>query len=420
MNPNSYMGSKASPRRQLHFEEANKNIETYNIVNEGSQDELVDSLGLNSHKDLNKIHSSIPKGMIPEIDMEFETEDMAYQFCLAYAKEVGFGIRNMTRFGCLAKMKVNSRKTGKFRVIQFVPEHNHYLASPNKIHLHGSNRNVTSTSATDIEMANSVGIPPKEAHALIAKQVGGRENVGFIPEDYRNYLRSKKIRDEDDLITNIFWLDAKMRADYANFGDVVCFDTTYRKNNEGHPIALFVGVNHHKQTVIFGVALLYDKISLTFEWLFDTFTGAMSGQKPKTILTDQDVAMAKAFASKWPETQHRLCIWHIYQNAANHLNKEWLKRKFGIKKKWALVYGRQMFCADMATTQRSESMNRVLKKSSDTNTNPLNQNVVSIDERSGNNINGIKAFEKKESTKKSSRQTIMTAWRPSSSSQAEV
>ncbi|KAL3523105.1 hypothetical protein ACH5RR_015939 [Cinchona calisaya] len=378
--------------------------------------------------------------MIPEIDMEFETEDMAYQFCLAYAKEVGFGIRNMTRFGCLAKMKVNSRKTGKFRVIQFVPEHNHYLASPNKIHLHGSNRNVTSTSATDIEMANSVGIPPKEAHALIAKQVGGRENVGFIPEDYRNYLRSKKIRDEDDLITNIFWLDAKMRADYANFGDVVCFDTTYRKNNEGHPIALFVGVNHHKQTVIFGVALLYDKISLTFEWLFDTFTGAMSGQKPKTILTDQDVAMAKAQSFEYVFGEFKSfandfskCIYDFEEEEEDFVeewnkmldkydlqDKEWLKRKFGIKKKWALVYGRQMFCADMATTQRSESMNRVLKKSSDTNTNPLNQNVVSIDERSGNNINGIKAFEKKESTKKSSRQTIMTAWRPSSSSQAEV
>ncbi|KAF1884341.1 hypothetical protein Lal_00033542 [Lupinus albus] len=43
--------------------------------------------------------------------------------------------------------------------------------------------------------------------------------------------------DEDDLITNIFWRDAKMMVDYSYFGDVVCFDTTYRKNKEAPSLA---------------------------------------------------------------------------------------------------------------------------------------------------------------------------------------
>ncbi|XP_062103042.1 protein FAR1-RELATED SEQUENCE 9-like [Humulus lupulus] len=34
---------------------------------------------------------------------------------------------------------------------------------------------------------------------------------------------------------------------------------------------------------------------------------------------------------------------------------------FNLKEKWALVYGRETFCADMTTTQRSESMNNVIK-----------------------------------------------------------
>ncbi|KAM1134605.1 hypothetical protein ACFX19_044410 [Malus domestica] len=34
---------------------------------------------------------------------------------------------------------------------------------------------------------------------------------------------------------------------------------------------MFVGVNNHKQTVIFGAALLYAEITSTFKWLFDTF-----------------------------------------------------------------------------------------------------------------------------------------------------
>ncbi|XP_047320397.1 protein FAR-RED IMPAIRED RESPONSE 1-like [Impatiens glandulifera] len=261
-------------------------------------------------------------------------------------------------------------------------------------------------------MASAVGIRPKVSHDLMAIQMGGREFLGFIPEDYKNYLRSKRTRnmmvgdtgvDEDDLITNIFWTDAKMRADYVNFRDVISFDTTYRKNNEGRPIVLLVGVNHHKQSVLFGAALLYDETSLTFEWLFDIFTKAMGGKKSTTILTDQDAAMTKALASRWPETHHRLCIWHIYQNAAIHLSgvfsqlkefandfvscvydfdeeddfisawnlmltkyaledNDWLRRLFQIKEKWALVYGRHMFCADMTTTQRSESMNILVKR----------------------------------------------------------
>ena len=182
-----------------------------------------------------------------------------------------------------------------------------------------------------------------------------------------------------------------MKLDYEYFGDVVCFDTTYKKNKEGRPFALFVGVNHHKQTIIFGVALLYNETSETFMWLFDSFQKIMFGKKPQTILTDQDTAMAKALASQWPETHHRLCVWHMYQNAAKNLKEEfgrystfvadfsscvydhdyeddfldawdnmldkydlknnsWLQRQFELRGKWALVCGRKTFCADISTT----------------------------------------------------------------------
>ncbi|XP_042422082.1 protein FAR1-RELATED SEQUENCE 5-like [Zingiber officinale] len=293
------MEGESTSCRRLNFE-GNEDIQEGNF-------DVIDE-GLNIETDLD----------IPQIGLEFEIEEDAYQFYLAYAKKVGFGVRkgrihkdesgklldrvfcccaqgkrgkdkrdlyvkasrDETRFGCEAKMKICNRKKSKFTVVQFVKEHNHYLSSPNKTHLYRSHRNISSSAAIQIEMASDVGIPPKASHDLMVRQVDGRENLGFIP----------------------------MRADYANFGDVVCFDTTYRKNNEGRPIALFVGVNHHKQSILFGAALLYDETSLTFEWLFDTLTRAMGEKKPTTILTDQDAAMTKALASRWPETHHRLCI----------------------------------------------------------------------------------------------------------------
>ena len=35
--------------------------------------------------------------------------------------------------------------------------------------------------------------------------------------------------DRDNLITNIFWADGRMKLDYEYFGEEVCFDTTLKK-----------------------------------------------------------------------------------------------------------------------------------------------------------------------------------------------
>ncbi|KAK4394292.1 protein FAR1-RELATED SEQUENCE 5 [Sesamum angolense] len=297
--------------------------------------------------------------------MEFDSEEEAYNFYNEYAKVIGFGIRKHsmhkdasgriidrifccacqgrrakdkrdvsvkshrpeTRTGCCAMMRINGRYTRNYKVVNFIADHNgHDLVSLSKTHFLRSHRRITDVQAQQADDISSSGIAPKAGYYLMSKQVGGRENVGFIFEDYKNYLRSKRTMemkigdtggvleylqqkqlvnpnffyaiqvDEDDLIANIIWVDAQMMVDYSYFGDVVSFDTTYRKNREGRPFALFVGVNHHKQTIVFGATLLYDETASTFIWLFDTFAKAMFGKQPKTILTDQDAAMAKALA----------------------------------------------------------------------------------------------------------------------------
>ena len=52
------------------------------------------------------------------------------------------------------------------------------------------------------------------------------------------YFRKKQVEDPtffysmqldaNDFITSIFWADGRMLIDYELFGDVVCFDTTYK------------------------------------------------------------------------------------------------------------------------------------------------------------------------------------------------
>jgi zinc finger SWIM domain-containing protein 3 len=112
--------------------------------------------------------------------------------------------------------------------------------------------------------------------------------------------------------------------------------------------------------------------------------------------------MACAIAYAFPNTSHRLCICHIYLNAAKHLgyviskhkeflhafkscvyediseyyfNKkwhdllreydleynDWMVNLYNLRGKWAIIY-RDSFTADMTSTQRSECMNNVFKK----------------------------------------------------------
>lgn len=89
-------------------------------------------------------------------------------------------------------------------------------------------------------------------------------------------------------IKNLFWADARSRAAYAQFGDVVTFDTTYLTNKYDMPFAPFVGVNHHGQSVLLGCGLLSSEDTATFTWLFKKWLANMSNRAPRAIITDQD------------------------------------------------------------------------------------------------------------------------------------
>lgn len=76
-----------------------------------------------------------------------------------------------------------------------------------------------------------------------------------------------------------------MQGEYADFGDVVTFDTTHQTNIYGKPLAMFVGANHHLQNTLFGCALLGDETAETFKWVFRKFRQCMDGVDPRCILT---------------------------------------------------------------------------------------------------------------------------------------
>ena len=166
---------------------------------------------------------------------------------------------------------------------------------------------------------------------------GGADKVSFSWMDCNNdaqtlleYLKCKKMEDptffytmqidqENGQIANFFWEDGQSIMDYVCFGDAVSFDTNFQTNKFEMPFAPILGGNHQKHTIIFGAALLFNETIESLVWLFEIFLTAMSGKHPSTIFTDQDAAMAGAIAYVFRNTSHRICLWHIYLNAAKHL-----------------------------------------------------------------------------------------------------
>jgi len=173
------------------------------------------------------------------------------------------------------------RVTGNYEVFDLILEHNHVLHLPQTFHLMTSQRKISEVQAFEIETADDSGIWPKAAHELASRQVGGRMNLSYTCRVYKNYLQGKRQRelayghvgsmlkyfqdkmsenpsfhyavqlDAEEHITNIFWANAKMLIDYAHFGDVVTFDTTFGTNKEYMPFGAFVGFNQFRETVIF-------------------------------------------------------------------------------------------------------------------------------------------------------------------------
>jgi zinc finger SWIM domain-containing protein 3 len=81
----------------------------------------------------------------------------------------------------------------------------------------------------------------------------------------------------------------------------------------------FVGVNHHRSTVVFGVGIVSDETVRSYEWLLHTFLEAMSHKHSRSMITDGDSEMRTAIKQVLATTDHRLCSWHIEQNMIRQL-----------------------------------------------------------------------------------------------------
>ncbi|KAK9283939.1 hypothetical protein L1049_012196 [Liquidambar formosana] len=163
--------------------------------------------------------------------MKFDTEGHAYTWYNEYAKGIGVSVRREyvnknketgvitsrrfvcfkegirrkdkrdmfmkkprkeTRTGCEAHMTISLQPNGKYTIIDFEPNHNHKLADQSCAHILPSQRQIAPAQAIEFELADDSSIQPKLAFELMGRRAGGRENLGYLQQDQKNYLRTKR------------------------------------------------------------------------------------------------------------------------------------------------------------------------------------------------------------------------------------
>ncbi|CAN6446628.1 unnamed protein product [Victoria cruziana] len=438
---------------------ANEANDAKDIVNIGTSNE--DNNG--SRAEVINIIPNVASEYVPLKGMKFESDDKAYWFYNTYANRGGFDTRvrdskkrhgvvyykrfvcnkqgfkkqrgskmkeyDSTRTGCKAWMSIElDSSTNKWFVRNIEYAHNHSLHSPSKANFQKSSKKMNTPQKNAVNTMIQFGVKVIDTFAL---EAGGMENVPFAKE--RLYKHIKKLSnslngkdaqtmvdyfkkksnesedfffsmqyDENGHIGNCCWVDAMAREEYHYFGDVVLFDTTYKKNKYHMPLALFTGVNHHGQCIIFGCALLVDEKKESFKWLFEQWLHCMGGQAPVSFFTDQNLAMTAAVKEVFPNTMHRLCNWHIYQKVPTYIemhrndsqfkhtwdmwffnsetieefesrwqemnlkypqleSMEWVTNLWKERTSWAQPYFSDIFMAVMSVTQHSESLNHYFK-----------------------------------------------------------
>ncbi|XP_065866975.1 protein FAR1-RELATED SEQUENCE 5-like [Euphorbia lathyris] len=168
-----------------------------------------------------------------------------------------------------------------------------------------------------LQLLKEMNVGPVRTYMQIKENVGEYNNVGASKQDFKNFHRDLKAyiyesdaqmfidifskkkllwsafffdfdMDEDDHLCRALWADPICRKNYALFGDMVSFDTTYQTNRYNMIFGPFTGVDHHKKCVTFAACFNAKEDIALFEWVFKTFLNAMGSNEPTCLITDQD------------------------------------------------------------------------------------------------------------------------------------
>ncbi|XP_022032971.1 protein FAR1-RELATED SEQUENCE 5-like [Helianthus annuus] len=214
------------------------------------------------------------------------------------------------RTGCKAQIKLCSTDGMLYKVDKFVQAHNHSFVCPQDMHLLPAYRHLSETQEEMIWDLGTLNFGPVKAFNIM-RQIRLTDKKQFMV-DY-SFVHSV---DESKRLTGLFWADGLCKRNYAEFGDVISFDATFKTNKYKMVFVPFTGIDNHCRNVTLGAGLLASESIESYKWLLQSFLDSF-GKQPKVVVTDQDPEMKQAIEVVFDKSRHRLCMWHIMKKVAD-------------------------------------------------------------------------------------------------------
>ncbi|XP_076953763.1 protein FAR1-RELATED SEQUENCE 5-like [Bidens hawaiensis] len=226
--------------------------------------------------------------------------------------------RPTIRCGCRAHIQLKSVDGGFFEVDDFVEGHNHRMVADSDMQFVRSARKLTHVQEEAIYELSNMNLGPVKAFNLMRTQYGGFEKVGATKDDCKNFRQNLNCYiGEYDAAMIVQRLCAKktFSSDYSFEYDVnddrelirmFWADETSKRLCVQDGFVPFTTIDNHCHSVTVCAGLL---ASETIE-------------STKVIVTDQDPAMKQAIAAVFPNTRHRLCMWHIMKKVADKVGAD--------------------------------------------------------------------------------------------------
>uniref|UniRef100_A0A2N9HSV9 Uncharacterized protein n=1 Tax=Fagus sylvatica TaxID=28930 RepID=A0A2N9HSV9_FAGSY len=246
-------------------------------------------------------------------------------------------IKNACEAGIKASMDITDKK---WRILSFIEDHNHEL-SPSKSRHFAAFRHISTDTRRRLLINDNAGVRINSSIKASVVEAGGYENMTYNQRDVRNFLEKERrlkckegdgqalhdyfVRmqaknsnfyhaldlDDELRVRNVFWVDARSRAAYESFNDVITFDTTYLTNKYDMPFAPFIGINHHGESIILGCGLLSSEDTDSFVWVKLAGLEAYQDIKHYLLKAVHDSMTVEEFEEKW---NHTITLHHLEEN----------------------------------------------------------------------------------------------------------
>ena len=184
------------------------------------------------------------------------------------------------------------------------------------------NQNNVSSLRTIYNFVQKLGRSRREERSPI-------QNVMHVLQT-KGYNFEYRLNNTTNELEELFFIHPTSFKMWQAFPYVVLMDATYKTNKYNLPFLEIVGVTSTNKTFSIAFAFMHNEQISNYRWTLTCLKLTINNSFcPRVIVTDRDLALMKACEDVFPENNHLLCRWHIFNDITKccrpriNLQKTW-------------------------------------------------------------------------------------------------